>query len=143
MVFACNVLGAGFCLLFSNTIGKISTRADVAVNRKKTLVTFMKRFLLTIILAIAIMYTSLYVSGAAVQLGSAMLAVACIALFVMFMWLAQEVDTQTLNELKEETPLMKHVINILQSNWVRAMAVGGLNVTIPLIVFLDRVRQQV
>eukprot|EP00959_Pyramimonas_sp_CCMP1952_P375793 7871014-Pyramimonas_sp.AAC.2 len=32
---------------------------------------------------------------------------------------------------------------MLQSNWVRAVAVGGMNVMIPLIVLLDMVRQQV
>jgi hypothetical protein len=89
------------------------------------------------------MYTSLYVSGAAVKLGSAMLALACVALFVMFLWLTREVDTQTLNEMKDETPIMKNIINILQSNWVRAVAVGGMNVLIPLLVALDKVRQQV
>jgi len=145
MVFSCNLLGAGFCLLFSNTIAKIQTSDGAVQNneRKKALVTFMKRFLLTIVLAMAIMYTSLYVSGAAVKLGSAMLALACIALFVMFLWLLREVDTQTLNEIRHETPIMKNIINMLQSNWVRAVAVGGMNVMIPLIVLLDMVRQQV
>jgi hypothetical protein len=53
------------------------------------------------------------------------------------------VDPQTLNEMKADTPFMKNVGNILQSNWVRAIAVGGMNVMIPLFMFLDKVRQQV
>jgi hypothetical protein len=142
-VFSCNVLGAGFCVLFSNTIAKIGETSVALQTRKKALITFMKRSLLTIVLAVGIMNASLYVSGAAARLGRAMMALACIALFVMFLWIARELDTTTLNQMKEETPIMRHVINILQSNFLRAMAVGGLNVTIPLIVVLDRVRQHV
>ncbi|CAK0839064.1 unnamed protein product [Prorocentrum cordatum] len=89
------------------------------------------------------MYTSLYVSGAAAKLGSAMLALTCIAFFVMLLWLSWEVDGHSLDEMKDETPLMKNVISILQSNWVKAVAVGGMNVVIPFLVILDQVRQQV
>ncbi|CAK0890397.1 unnamed protein product, partial [Prorocentrum cordatum] len=142
IVFSGNVFCAGFCVLFSNTIAKIRTDGELQT-KKRALITFMKRFLLTIVFAVGIMYSSLYVSGAAAKLASAMMASACIATFVMFLWLAQEVDMDTLNQMKEETPIMRHVINILQSNWMRAMAVGGLNVAIPFMVFLDRVRQLV
>jgi len=142
IVFSGNVFCAGFCVLFSNTIAKIRTDGELQT-KKRALITFMKRFLLTIVFAVGIMYSSLYVSGAAAKLASAMMASACIATFVMFLWLAQEVDMDTLNQMKEETPIMRHVINILQSNWMRAMAVGGLNVAILFMVFLDRVRQLV
>jgi len=144
MVFACNLLGVCFCLLFSNTMAKISRPEDVAVQSKKeALLAFMKRFLLIVALAVAMMYTSLYVSGAAAKLGSAMLALTCIAFFVMLLWLSWEVDGHSLDEMKDETPLMKNVISILQSNWVKAVAVGGMNVVIPFLVILDQVRQQV
>jgi hypothetical protein len=145
IVFACNMLGVGFCLLFSSTLANISSDSESTAveSKKKAVVTFMQRFLLTVVLAVAIMYTSLYVSGAAGHLGSAMLTLACISLFVMFLWLAWEVDAHTFDELKDDTPIMKNIINIFQSNWVRAILVGGMNVVIPLIMALDSLRQQV
>eukprot|EP00959_Pyramimonas_sp_CCMP1952_P036726 768538-Pyramimonas_sp.AAC.1 len=73
------------------------------------------------------MNASLYVSGAAAKLGSEMTVLACASLFVMVLWLTLEVDTQTLNDMKDATPLVKNVISILQSNWAKAIAVGGLN----------------
>jgi len=75
MVAICNLLAAGFCILFSATIANI--QHDEC--SKRALLVFIKRFLLMIILAVAIMYTSLYVSGAAARLGSAMLGLAAVS----------------------------------------------------------------
>merc|ERR1719291_1494328 len=72
-----------------------------------------------------------------------MLALAGISFIVMLLWLTSEGDSQTLSDMKDDTPLMKNLINIFQSNWVRAIAVGGMNVMIPSIMALDKVRQQV
>jgi uncharacterized membrane protein YdjX (TVP38/TMEM64 family) len=97
---------------------------------------------LSVVMAIAVMYCALYVSGSAASLGSAFLCLAMGATAVVLGWVYLEVDHQLLKDYAESNPFAKSGVKILQSDWMRAILVGGLNVFIPAAYMLDMVRQR-
>jgi hypothetical protein len=89
------------------------------------------------------MYCSLYVSGAAVNLGSALLCLAVAGTSLLLGWMYLEIDQKLMAEVAKTAPFADYVIKASKSDWLRAFAVGGLHLFIPFMALLDTVRQQV
>lgn len=102
----------------------------------------MKGSTLVIVLMLAAMYAAAsYVSGSAVSLGSAVFCLGAIIIAVTLGWMYVEIDPTQLKRLASEGKMAESVLKIMRSDWVRAVAVGCLNVLIPTMVVLDRARQ--
>jgi uncharacterized membrane protein YdjX (TVP38/TMEM64 family) len=87
------------------------------------------------------MYASLYVSGAAVNLGSALLCLGSFGATVICITLYGELS-QSILEVIREQPFAKYLIEGLQSDWLRAFVIGAVHVLIPILALLDRLRQK-
>jgi len=101
----------------------------------------LKRCMLLLALSIAFMYCSLYVSGAVVNLGSALLCLGAIGTTFLFIWIYLELDHQQVAALARTASFAQYAVKLAKSDWTRAIAIGSLHVFIPLLGLLDLTRQ--
>lgn len=138
IIFACNFLGACFC----NIVAKATpVRAPLDSDLSATIFA-LKKFVLTIAIAISAMYCSLYVSGAASSLGSGFLCIGAIATSAALGWIYLEVDHSKIQKAINESDIGHNIIKLMHSDWTRAIAVGGLHLFIPFFGYMDRLRKK-
>ncbi|CAE7200401.1 unnamed protein product [Symbiodinium sp. CCMP2592] len=102
----------------------------------------LKGCLLMIVMVLAAMYAAAtYVSGSAVALSSAIFCLGALTMAATVGWMYAEIDHTKLKRLATEGRMAASILKIMKSDWVRAMAVGGLTVFIPLLAALDMIRQ--
>jgi len=154
VAFICNMLCAVFCVLFSRTTfsrtNKLteagstvsSASSDTGSNFEK-LKKILKYIVLILSFTVASLYCSLYLSGASVRLGSAILCGAAVSTALVFGWVFLEVEQKELKELIQAAPMASNIAKIVKSDWMRAVAVGSLSVLIPMMMVLDMLRQKV
>lgn len=96
-----------------------------------------------VVLMLTIMYAAQYVSGANVTISSGLLALgaASVATIVGFMLL--EFGFARLNAHAKKDRLAQNLMNMLKSEWMKALMVAGLNIFIPIMALLDRIRQKI
>jgi len=136
----CNIILAAFSWVFAQATGGVDLRVgSEAVRVKKAL----KLCLALVILMIAIMYTAQYVSGANVTVSAGLVCLAAASLAGILGFMLLEFGFDKLNEVSTQDGLAKNLVSILKSDWMKAIAVGGLNVFIPIIALLDILRQAV
>eukprot|EP00928_Gymnodinium_smaydae_P021453 TRINITY_DN1836_c0_g2_i1.p1 TRINITY_DN1836_c0_g2~~TRINITY_DN1836_c0_g2_i1.p1 ORF type:complete len:792 (+),score=110.25 TRINITY_DN1836_c0_g2_i1:64-2439(+) len=127
---------AVFCFLWSNTWAEETPE-------NTNLLTVLKQFVLLLTVTIAGMYCAIIISGAFVQMGSACMAFWATALIMLLIWVHLEVDHNVLFSFADESKLAACLLSAIRSDWVRAIAVGGVNFFIPIMVALDMMRQKV
>jgi len=143
-VCLCNSLCAVCCMAFSRTsLSRTSMSNVTPADRFTDLKFVLKCFVLTLFFAAAGIYCLFYVSGTSVRLASAALCVILVAAAFVFGWVLLEVDQEELWTIIDDAPLSGPMLGVLRSDWVRAAAVGGLNVFIPITAVLDMIRQRV
>eukprot|EP00931_Biecheleriopsis_adriatica_P009102 TRINITY_DN110208_c0_g1_i1.p1 TRINITY_DN110208_c0_g1~~TRINITY_DN110208_c0_g1_i1.p1 ORF type:complete len:834 (+),score=120.42 TRINITY_DN110208_c0_g1_i1:89-2590(+) len=100
----------------------------------------MQSAFLVLTMVLVCMYCATYLVGATVSVAQGILALAMMMGACFLGYLLTEVDQKLLQELSEQSvnPL---VLQIFRSDWVRALAVMFLNVLLPLLFVLDRLRQ--
>jgi len=123
----------------SGSSGSLETDDDLPYLKQ-----VLKGSVLLIVLVLAAMYASAtYVSGSAVALSSAIFCLGALTMAATLGWIYNEIDHVKLKRLATEGQMAASILKIMKSDWVRAVAVGGLNVFIPLMACLDIVRQSV
>lgn len=157
----CNFLGACFCALawsMTDAVSTLEPKRDGSGNSTSgwchvvpqdatkvdlgATVSMLKRLVLVITLALSAVYCSLYVSGAAVSLGSVALCVASSVTTATLGWIYLEVDHSQLQEVIGKSKLGGSMIKLMRSDWTKAIAVGGLHVFIPFCGLLDILRKK-
>eukprot|EP00439_Symbiodinium_sp_Y106_P080412 s53_g19.t1 len=119
----CNIILAAFSWVFAQATGGVDLRVgSEAVRVKKAL----KLCLALVILMIAIMYTAQYVSGANVTVSAGLVCLAAASLAGILGFMLLEFGFDKLNEVSTQDGLAKNLVSILKSDWMKAIAVGGL-----------------
>jgi len=144
VAFVGNMLCAIFSILFSKTsLTRTTTTKTEPEKRIAEFKYIIKSVVLILSLAVASLYCSLYVSGASVRLGSAILCGAVVSVALVLGWVFLEVDFTELKNLLQAVPQAGNIAKIIRSDWIRAVAVGSLSMLIPLVAGLDILRQMV
>lgn len=135
IIALCN-FGAGvFCLLH------FAASAKEVGGEKAAVVSLLKQFALSMTVTITGMYVAVSASGAMLSLASACMAFAFASTSSIVAWVFLEVDHNMIAELARNTSIGGTSLKVWQSDWTRALLVGGLNVFIPILALLDRMRQ--
>lgn len=147
IAFMCNCLGACFCILFTRTAPTAAhhdsaTSAMMSKNDFDHTVLALKKFVLAISFAFAGLYCSLYVSGAAQAMASMMVCVAAIVTSATLGWIYLEVDHSKIQEVIMDSKIGHNIMEVLHSDWTRAVAVAWLHVFIPGMAVLDILRMK-
>lgn len=139
----CNFVTALFVYLFMHVSRRVvMVNGDGEADSLPYLKQILKGSVLVIVLMLAAMYAAAsYVSGSAVQLGSAVFCLGAVIIAGTLGWMYVEIDPVQLKRLASEGTMAENLLKVLRSDWVRAVAVACLNVLIPLMVVLDRARQ--
>jgi len=149
VAIVCNCVCGLLCVVFDrpalHAVSTSSSSGDVSIEeqRKTDLKLLLRRCVLILAFSVGCMYCSLYVSGAAVNLGSALLCLAVAGTSLLLGWMYLEIDQKLMAEVAKTAPFADYVIKASKSDWLRAFAVGGLHLFIPFMALLDTVRQQV
>ena len=136
----CNSIAAAVCWVFSQASASLEfeTESD-AQHVKKVL----KLCTSLIVLMLGMMYSAQYVSGADVTVSSALLALGAGSTSAILLFMLLEFGFDRLQQSALQDSLAKSLVWIVKSDWMKALVVGGLNVFVPILAFLDRIRQQV
>lgn len=143
----CNLVTALYAVLFINVSKRIvmvgpGVDPNTEVDSLPYLKQILKGSMLVIVLMLAAMYAAAsYVSGAAVSLGSAVFCLGAVTIAGTLGWMYVEIDPSQLKRLASEGQMATQLLKVMRSEWVRAIAVGCLNVLIPLMAVLDMARQ--
>lgn len=139
LAVACNFLCAGACFAFSLVV--MQEAAD-EVAAKKIFLRFARGLALSVALVFGVTYGAVCVAGATQELSSATLALGAAGSLASLAWVLWEADEELIGEMLK-SPGWKSLSAFLRSDWVRAIAVAGLNILVPLLMGLDMVRQRV
>ncbi|CAE7245055.1 unnamed protein product [Symbiodinium natans] len=139
----CYAVEAAFAFIFAQVSQKlVSASSSPDDDGLPYLKQVLKGCVLMLVLVLAAMYAAAtYVSGSAVALSSAVFCLGALTMAATLGWMYAEIDHAKLKRLATEGHMAANILKILKSDWVRAMAVGGLNVFIPLLAVLDMLRQ--
>lgn len=135
-----NFIVAAVCWVFAQAAASLEVESE---DEDKKVKSALKTSTGLVVLMLTVMYAAQYVSGANVTVSSALLALgaASVASIVAFMLL--EFGFQRLNNVTQKDRLAKNLMSILKSDWMKAVVVASLNIFIPVMAFLDRIRQMV
>jgi len=89
------------------------------------------------------MYSAQYVSGADVTVSSALLALGAGSMTAILLFMLLEFGFERLHQSTQEDGLTKNLVSIAKSDWMKALVIGGLNVFVPTLAVLDRLRQKI
>lgn len=88
------------------------------------------------------MYVSLSISGASVQLGSTLVAFFGAGIMVLCVWMYMEIGRQALTAQVKKSSVAQQIIKLYQSDWARAVILGGFNVALPIFLVLNMLKQK-
>jgi hypothetical protein len=121
---------------------RVSQIDRVQAEVKRRILLFLKRGIFILSVSIGLMYASLYVSGAAVNLGSALLCLGSFGATFICIWMYHELSENLIAAVKDQS-FATYVVEAMQSDWLRAFVTGSIHVFIPILAFMDITRQRV
>ncbi|CAE7646326.1 CIT [Symbiodinium necroappetens] len=136
----CNSIVAGVCWVFAKAASALELeREGDAQHFQKVL----KLCASLIVLMLGLMYSAQYVSGADVTVSSALLALGARSMTAILLFMLLEFGFERLHQSTQQDGLTKNLISIAKSDWMKALVIGGLNVFVPTLAILDRLRQKI
>eukprot|EP00931_Biecheleriopsis_adriatica_P056353 TRINITY_DN33395_c0_g1_i1.p1 TRINITY_DN33395_c0_g1~~TRINITY_DN33395_c0_g1_i1.p1 ORF type:complete len:847 (+),score=122.03 TRINITY_DN33395_c0_g1_i1:97-2637(+) len=105
------------------------------------------RVLQTVALSLGFLLMSMYfvnvVTGASLQMASALMGFYVAAICALMVWAYLEIGSAQLHDMTMDSFLAKKLLEAWESNWIRAIAVGAINVLLPLFFLLTMTNQKV
>jgi len=140
LVSISNLIAACFCFLWASSSPKFASQQEKLASMKAVL----RNCVLVAVGMMTLLYASFsYLSGASVSLGSVVfcLAAMIMATLIGYVYLEFDLDLMREQQKAKSSPLANQLLKIVQSDWAKAMAVGFLNVFIPIGILLDMSRK--
>mmetsp|Transcript_54167 Transcript_54167/g.156512 ORF Transcript_54167/g.156512 Transcript_54167/m.156512 type:complete len:810 (+) Transcript_54167:77-2506(+) len=118
-------------------------RCRLDLDKEEGVVSFLHEFMVLLVGVLMGVYATLYAAGASTQLASAFMAFFAMAMLALMVYTLKELRPNMLQKASERSALLKYFAKGLQSDWVKALAIGTINLLIPAFLGLDVLRQQV
>eukprot|EP00440_Ansanella_granifera_P014104 gb/GFBE01015328.1/.p1 GENE.gb/GFBE01015328.1/~~gb/GFBE01015328.1/.p1 ORF type:complete len:829 (+),score=164.68 gb/GFBE01015328.1/:1-2487(+) len=150
VVLFCNGLAAVFCSVFAMTAPNAGMEDNGDGNNEATteereahVKRLVKYSAMAIALLVDFLYASAtYVSGSAVKLSSAIVGLGSASLAAIVGWIYLELDHEVLENIVRKSKIDYNISKAYKNDWVRAFAVTGLNLLMPIMYVLDMLRQK-
>jgi len=88
------------------------------------------------------MYVAAEMSGLSVRLGAILMALFMIGLLGLMGWAFLEIGFCKISERVQNSKITERLLQLWQSDWVRAMFVGGLSILLPAFLVLNMLKQK-
>eukprot|EP00931_Biecheleriopsis_adriatica_P042606 TRINITY_DN24288_c0_g1_i2.p1 TRINITY_DN24288_c0_g1~~TRINITY_DN24288_c0_g1_i2.p1 ORF type:complete len:758 (-),score=137.53 TRINITY_DN24288_c0_g1_i2:127-2400(-) len=136
----CNLLTACLCITLAKMTKDIETSSEEgAIIRLKEV---LKGIIYLVVMMLGLVYfAATFVSAEAGNLSAAFICLAAVTIAAAFGWMYLEIDFVLLERCTQQG-LTAIIVEIGRSEWMKAMAVAGLNVLLPTMAVLDMARQK-
>lgn len=133
------------CVGCTGILGVFCLFNGVLINVEDTgkLEKVLKQFILMISFLVFTMYVSSSVAGASMRLTGVIMAFCASGLIALCVWLYLEIGRSAITTQVNNSKLMQSLLTLATSDWVRACAIIGLNMLIPMFLCLDMLHQWV
>lgn len=118
-------------------------RARLDLDDDKEFVDFLKELMILLVGVLMGVYVTLYAAGASTQLASAFMGFFAAAMSALVIYTFRELSPEVLQKASERSPLLKYLVKAFESDWIRAIGIGVVNLLLVAFLLLDVLRQQV